>query len=157
MLLVDEAESLYTTGVSRTSRRTALRSLSFYCGGALPSACVVLAITPLALEELRSESEGLLKVVAEQRTVLPWEDASMQQRRLFRLQPQQVPRLGRAQRRELAERVWATHREVRGSRHNLELEPLLREGSANEAPRVLVRRVMDHLETTWWRSRAERR
>jgi hypothetical protein len=156
VLLVDEAESLYTTGVSRIIRRTALRSLSFYCGGALPSACVVLAITPAALEELRGESKELLAEVAEQRTVLPWEDASMLQRRLSRLEPQPVPRLGRAQRQELAERVWATHRDVRGTRYQVELDPLLRAGRVNEAPRVLVRRVMDHLESRWWRSRAVR-
>jgi formate dehydrogenase len=36
VLLIDEAENLYRGGTSRLERRTALRSLSFYCGGMLP-------------------------------------------------------------------------------------------------------------------------
>ena len=46
VLLLDEAENLYRVGVSRAERRTALRSLAHYCGGAIPRATVVLAVTP---------------------------------------------------------------------------------------------------------------
>ena len=60
VLLIDEAENLYKGGTSRAERRTALRSLAFYCGGTLPRACVVLAITPEMLKELRAESKELL-------------------------------------------------------------------------------------------------
>ena len=35
VLILDEAENLYRVGVSRPERRTALRSLAHYCGGAL--------------------------------------------------------------------------------------------------------------------------
>jgi hypothetical protein len=35
---LDEAENLYRSGVSRPERRTALRSLAFYCGGTIPRA-----------------------------------------------------------------------------------------------------------------------
>ena len=44
---IDESENLYRGGTTQAERRTALRSLSFYCGGTLPSACVILAITLL--------------------------------------------------------------------------------------------------------------
>src|SRR5262249_14073987 len=74
VVVIDEAENLYKMGVSRSERRTALRSLSFYCGGSLPRACVVLAITPDALEKLKEEARELLEEVTEQVTLLENED-----------------------------------------------------------------------------------
>ncbi len=77
VVILDEAENLYRAGVSRAERRTALRSLGFYCGGALPRACVVLAITPETLTLLREEASELLDEIADQSTLLPVEDIAM--------------------------------------------------------------------------------
>ena len=62
VLIVDEAENLYRMGVSRSERRTALRSLAHYCGGALPRATVILAVTPDTLTALRDEA-GYFKIL----------------------------------------------------------------------------------------------
>ncbi len=151
VVLVDEAENLYRGGTSRIERRTALRSLSFYCGGTLPGACVVMAITPDALDALRSEAKELLDDVAEQRTVLAWEDAAMLRRRLTALQPIEVPALTSESRIVLAFRVQATHAAVRGRVADPSwvkwVEALV---SEDIPPRVLVRRVTDRLERLWW-------
>jgi hypothetical protein len=151
VVLIDEAENLYTTGAARSLRRTALRSLSFYCGGALPSACVVIAITPRVLKQLRADARELLTEVSEQRTVLPWEDASMLSRRLSRIKPEPVPEFTDAHRRELLQKVLETHRGVRGAttatlskreQRDLALEPA--------PPRLLLRKAADELERRWW-------
>jgi hypothetical protein len=152
VLLIDEAENLYKIGVSRAERRTALRTLSFYCGGALPRACVLMAITPDVLDALRSESTDLLEQLAEQATILSAEDATMLRRRLVKLRPIPVPALEREHRATLLARVRSTHARARGRR----LEPgwarfaeeLLAEDGLS--PRELVRRAADWLETRWW-------
>jgi hypothetical protein len=157
VLLIDEAENLYKIGVSRAERRTALRSLSFYCGGSLPRACVVMAITPDVLDTLRSESKELLEEVADQSTLLASEDATMLRRRLLRLQPIVVPKLERAHRATLLARVRATHARVRGRRQEAAwthfADELLAESELS--PRELVRRASDWLEARWWESQTE--
>jgi hypothetical protein len=152
VMLIDEAESLYKIGVSRAERRTALRTLSFYCGGALPRACVVMAITPNVLDTLRSESQELLDQVADQSTLLAAEDATMLRRRLVRLRPIVVPPLERQHRATLLARVRATHARVRGRRLDGAwarfAEDLLSKSALS--PREIVRRASDWLEARWW-------
>jgi P-loop Domain of unknown function (DUF2791) len=152
VVLIDEAENLYKIGISRAERRTALRTLSFYCGGALPSACVVMAITPDVLDNLRTESEELLEEVEDQATVLSAEDAMMLRQRLMKLRPIAVPALGREHRATLLARVRATHARARGRRMEPDwgrfAEALLPE--ADLTPRELVRRAADWLEARWW-------
>jgi hypothetical protein len=152
VLVIDEAENLYKIGISRAERRTALRTLSFYCGGALPGACVVMAITPDVLDMLRTESEDLLEELAGHSTLLSAEDAMMLRRRLVKLKPIAVPALEREHRATLLARVRATHARARGRR----AEPgwaHFAEGLLPEVdltPRELVRRAADWLEARWW-------
>jgi len=152
VVLIDEAENLYKLGISRAERRTALRTLSFYCGGALPRACVVMAITPDVLDTLREESKELLEELGEQSTLLSAEDAAMLRRRLVRLRPIAVPRLEGAHRAILLARVRAMHARVRGVRLDAAwgrfAEELLVEDGLS--PRELVRRASDWLEARWW-------
>ncbi|MEJ7735700.1 MAG: hypothetical protein WKG00_41740, partial [Polyangiaceae bacterium] len=141
VLLIDEAENLYRGGASRPERRTALRALSFYCGGALPRAAVVLAITPDALDELRAEAPTQLDDVAEPRTLLAWEDASMLCRRLRRARPLPVPQLGPKERAELAERVRGVHEAARGARADGGWSAFVAQLATTAAtPRAVVRR-----------------
>jgi hypothetical protein len=157
VLLVDEAENLYRNGTSRADRRTALRTLSFYCGGTLPGACVVVAITPEALTHLRAEATELLDDVAEQRTVLAWEDAAMFRRRLTATVPVEVPALTSESRVVLAFRAQATHAKVRGPVFDPHWARWVSEVVKDDVPpRLLVRRVIDHLERAWWAERARR-
>jgi hypothetical protein len=153
VLIIDEAENLYKGGTSRPERRTALRSLAFYCGGALPRACVVLAITPDVLPELRAEAKELLDEVSEQRTLLTWEDAAMFRRRLVRAKPVMVPALLEEHRELLAMRVRKTHAAVRGAIKDPgwgdHLESL---GTPGVTPREIVRRTVERLEGLWWGS-----
>lgn len=154
MILIDEAENLYR-GLDRAQRRAALRSLSFYCGGTLPGSCVVLAITPDALTSLRQEAGELLDDVAEQRTVLPSEDAAMLRRRINFTRPVEVPELDAGQRVVLAFRVRATHTRVRGEVDDPRWASWVTGALADAAtPRELVRRVIDRLEGLWWRAGA---
>jgi hypothetical protein len=152
VLVIDEAENLYKIGVSRSERRTALRTLSFYCGGALPRACVVMAITPDVLDALRAESKELLEELTDQATLLSLEDATMLRRRLHRLQPMVVPTLERAHRAMLLSRLRSTHARVRGRRADAAwarfADDLLVD--AELSPRELVRRASDWLEARWW-------
>ena len=151
--LIDEAENLYTSGISRSERLTTLRSLSFYCGGALPSACVILAITPKVLRQLKQESIELLDDISEQRTVLEWEDAGMLRRRLARLKPQPVPEFTKSDRAELADRVRKTHRKVRGAVEDDGWDAAVQRAMQSDAPpRELVRSLMDRLERAFWMS-----
>ena len=156
VVLIDEAENLYKIGISRAERRTALRSLSFYCGGALPRACVVMAITPDVLDVLRTESNELLEEVADQSTLLSAEDAAMLRRRLVRLRPIFVPKLEPEHRGILLGRVRATHARARGRRFQPGwggfAEGLLAESGLT--PRELVRRAADWLEARWWEREA---
>lgn len=153
VLLIDEAENLHTSGVPRSVRRTALRSLAFYCGGALPSACVVIATTPLAFIELKNEARELLAEVAEQRGALSWEDAEMLRRRLWKLRSLAVPNFTKNHRLQLARHIARTHRLVRGVKLDLDLERIVKE-TLHEPPRVLVRRLADELESSWWQQQA---
>jgi hypothetical protein len=152
VVLLDEAENLYRVGISSAERRTALRTLSFYCGGALPRACVVMAITPDVLDTLRTESEDLLEQLAEQATLLSAEDVVMLHQRLMKLRAIAVPPLDREHRATLLARVRSTHARARGRR----LEPgwgRFAEGLLPEtdlSPRELVRRAADWLEARWW-------
>jgi hypothetical protein len=151
VVLIDEAENLYTTGSGRTARRAALRSLAFYCGGALPNACVVIAITPPALAQLRREARELLGEVDEQSGTLEWEDAPMFKRRLQRLEPELVPALSKKQRYELAELVRSTHRGVRGPIEFEDWERRVKDVvREHHSPRAVIRTLVDELEASWW-------
>jgi hypothetical protein len=151
VLLIDEAENLYTAGAARGARRAALRSLSFYCGGALPSACVVVAMTPHALRQLRRESRELLNEVDEQAGTLDAEDAVMFRRRLHKLEPELVPGFSRAQRLQLAEKVGKTHKAVRGLVEIDDWDARLRQiAREDSSPRAVIRTLVDELESAWW-------
>ena len=151
VVLIDEAENLYTSGIPEAARRSALRALSFYCGGALPGACVILAMTPPALAQLRRESKGLLREAAEAESTLDLEDVELFRRRLSKLVADEVPAFSATMRRELAKKVRATHRGVRGAvevEHWDELvQALSREGGS---PRKMMRQLVDELEAAWW-------
>lgn len=154
MFLIDEAENLYRGGTSRSERRTALRSLAFYCGGVLPHACVVLAVTPETLEALREEAAELLDEVEEQKTLLAWEDGTMLRRRLTRSRPIQVVHLTRDQLAELAGNVRAVHATVRGTTRDPQFDAWIeRVVSRRLTPRELIRRVMQRLEHAFWYGR----
>lgn len=154
VMIIDEAENLYRGGNTRASRRTALRSLSFYCGGALPGACVVMAVTPDALDDLREEAAALLDDVAEQRTVLAMEDAAMFRRRLTMLRPIEVPALTQGMLSILAFRVREVHQAVRGPVVDPLWSSFVYELVGGEGtPRRVLRAVVDRLEGQWWASR----
>jgi hypothetical protein len=147
VVILDEAENLYRPGVSRAERRTALRSLGFYCGGAIPRACVVLAVTPDTLSSLREEAGALLDEIEEQVTLLPQEDVAMLRRRLLRARPLDVRKLDAAQRRELAERVRLLHQKVRGKANDPGWDAWLERAQRESAtPRELLRRTVERLE-----------
>jgi hypothetical protein len=148
VVIVDEAENLYRKGVSRAERRTALRSLGFYCGGALARACVVLALTPETLESLREEASALLDEIEMQVTSLPQEDIAMLRHRLLRVKPIEVRQLSRDERLLLAERVRALHARVRGDVHDEGWAAWLTAREAeSHSPRELVRRCVERLES----------
>ncbi len=151
VLLIDEAENLYTSGVPRPGRRSALRTLAFYCGGTVPEACVVLAMTPVAFKEMRKESGGLLREQSEVESTLPLEDVLLFRRRLAKLVPAQVPAFSRPMRNLLADRVRATHQAVRGPVEIEDWEEIVRSAVAEGGPpRTLVRNLSDQLEAAWW-------
>lgn len=151
VLTIDESENLYRGGTTQAERRTALRSLSFYCGGTLPSACVILAITPTILKELRNDARALLDEVAEQETVLAWEDALMLKSRLARTRPVEVPALTSAETGELVDKVRHTHRAVRGTIRDGGFAKFSRDQIANAtSPRAAVRATVERLESLWW-------
>jgi hypothetical protein len=152
VIILDEAENLYRAGVSRSERRTALRSLGFYCGGALERACVVLAVTPESLEQLREEAGELLDQIEEQTTLLPNEDVALLRRRLLRARPIHVARLGKAGLLELAERGARVVREVRGARSDPAVTARLAERAVSESstPREALRRVVLAAESSAW-------
>ncbi len=153
VVILDEAENLYRAGVSRPERRTALRSLAFYCGGALPRACVVLAVTPDTLEALREEAGALLDEIEDQATVLPMEDVAMLRRRLLRARPIPVTKLSAAELTTLAERARSMAREVRGKRRDAEWEAFVASAiRESDTPRELLRRVVLREERLAWLS-----
>lgn len=147
VVVLDEAENLYRPGVSRPERRTALRSLAFYCGGSLENACVVLAVTPDTLEALREESAALLDEIEEQKTLLPSEDVAMLRRRLVKSRPIEVHRLAKADLERLAERARKAHASARGATKDPEFDAFVRETIARStSPRALLRAVIGRLE-----------
>lgn len=147
VVVLDEAENLYRPGVSRPERRTALRSLAFYCGGSLANACVVLAVTPETLEALRDEAAALLDEIEEQKTLLPSEDVAMLRRRLTKSRPIEVQRLGRADLETLAAQARKAHASVRGATKDPEHEAFVRAQIARDtSPRALLRAVIARLE-----------
>jgi hypothetical protein len=156
VLTIDESENLYRGGTTQPERRTALRSLSFYCGGTLPSACVILAITPAVLKDLRNDAKELLEEVADQETVLAWEDALMLRKRLAQARPVEVPALTSDQTDLLLERVRRTHRAVRGTVRDPAFAKFAREIAASApAPRSTVRAAVERLESNWWNKPAD--
>jgi hypothetical protein len=151
VVLLDEAENLYRPGVSRAERRTALRSLGFYCGGGLPRACVVLAVTPSSLEELRAEAGELLDAIEEQRTLLATEDVTMLRRRLLRSKPLEVIKLTRADRETLGHHAKALYEKVHGKVKDAGWDAWLHAttGSA-KSPRAVLQAAALRLERLAW-------
>jgi hypothetical protein len=151
VLILDEAENLYRAGVSRSERRTALRSLAHYCGGAIPRATVVLAVTPDTLASLREEAGELLDEIEEQATLLPSEDVAMLRRRLLKARPIHVTKLGASDLETLAAQARSLARAVRGKHvdrgASAFLERAVRE---TDTPRELLRRVMLREERIAW-------
>jgi hypothetical protein len=151
VILIDEAENLYTSGRPPASRRTSLRSLAFYCGGALPATCVVLAMTPTAFDQMKGEARDLLAEADEMDTTLDLEDVARFRRSLWGLKPQPVRPLSRTERVELCDRVRRMHRAARGP---LELDDwdqrVRRAVATHPSPRTLVRALVDELEAAWW-------
>jgi hypothetical protein len=151
VLLIDEAENLYRLGMREGERRTALRSLSFYCGGVLPGACVVLAITPEALEHLRKDARDLLGEVNEQSTLLGWEDASMFRRRLKLSPVLEVPPLDRNELLLLASKLRRVHEQARGKIDDAEFRKFaVKLAETSEGPRAFIRALVNRLEERWW-------
>jgi P-loop Domain of unknown function (DUF2791) len=151
VLILDEAENLYRVGVSRAERRTALRSLAHYCGGALPRATVVLAVTPETLEALRDEAGELLEQIEEQTTLLPSEDVAMLRHRLLRARPIRVTKLDRDALESLAEQARRLARGVRGKHVDRGVGEFLERAMKECAtPRELLRRVMLREERIAW-------
>lgn len=151
VLVIDEAENLYKAGTSRPERRTALRSLAFYCGGALPRATVILAVTPETLEMLREEAEDMLDEVTEQRTLLAFEDTTMLRRRLLRARPMEVARLSKAELVELARRVRELHTSARGAVRDSAWDGWVDEiVTGRPTARAVVRAAARRLELLWW-------
>jgi P-loop Domain of unknown function (DUF2791) len=151
VLILDEAENLYRVGVSRAERRTALRSLAHYCGGALPRATVVLAVTPDTLEALREEAGALLDEIEEQATLLPSEDVAMLRRRLLRARPIRVTKLGPSELETLARQARSVARDVRGKHVDPRIGAFLeRAVKDSDTPRDLLRRIMLREEHIAW-------
>lgn len=153
VIVLDEAENLYRLGVSRPERRTALRSLAFYCGGAIPKACVVLAVTPGSLGLLRSEAEELLSTIEEQSTVLETEDVTMLRRRLLRARPIDVYRTTEDDLISLAGRTRRLHVAARGKIQDDGWDAFVAL-AANESgtPREFLRAVTLRLERLAYRA-----
>ncbi len=150
LIVLDEAENLFRAGVSRAERRTALRSLSFYCGGWIERGVVVLAVTPDTLSILRSESAELLEEIDGQATHLPEEDVTMLRRRL-RSRPLSVARMGREELEELADRAYQVGCKARGLRRERSRDELLETfAKGAKKPREVVQRVAQHVEGRAW-------
>ncbi len=151
VVILDEAENLYRAGVSRAERRTALRSLGFYCGGALPRACVVLAITPETLTLLREEASELLDEIADQSTLLPVEDIAMLRRRLIRARPIQIKKLDKAALGVLAEQAHRFARTFHGKKPDRDWESFMTHAlKESNTPRELLRQVILREEQLAW-------
>jgi hypothetical protein len=154
VILIDEAENLYTTGRAPASRRTSLRSLAFYCGGALPGTCVILAMTPLVFEEMKGEARDLLAEAGDMETTLDLENVVRFRRSLWGLKPDPVRPLTRPEREELCERVRRMHRSVRGPVEIENWDERVKAAvAAHESPRTQIRAMIDELEAKWWKGR----
>lgn len=150
LIVLDEAENLFRAGVSRPERRTALRSLAFYCGGWLERAVIVLAVTPDTLSVLKAEASELLAEIDGQATHLPEEDVTMLRRRL-RSRPLAVARMGNEELEELADRAYRIGCRARGLRRERFRGELLEAfASGAKKPRVVVQRVAQHVEARAW-------
>jgi hypothetical protein len=151
VLILDEAENLYRVGVSRTERRTALRSLAHYCGGAIPRATVVLAVTPDTLSALRDEAGELLDQIEEQATLLPSEDVAMLRRRLLKARPIRLNKLRPEDLETLADQARKLARQVRGKHVDRRIGAFLEQAvKDSDTPRELLRRVMLREERIAW-------
>jgi hypothetical protein len=151
VLVIDEAENLYRSGIREGERRTALRSLSFYAGGALPGACVVLAITPEALTELRRDARDLLEEISDQSSLLAWEDASLFKGRLKKSKVLEVPPLDAKELALLATKLRKLHREARGEVDAKRYRNVVNEEiDAGAGPRALTRAAIAYLENVFW-------
>lgn len=151
VLILDEAENLYRLGVSRAERRTALRSLAHYCGGSLPRATVVLAVTPETLVSLRDEAGELLDQIEDQVTLLPSEDVAMLRRRLLKARPIRVTKLGPSELEVLVDQARGLARAVRGKHVDRRIGAFVeRAVKETDTPRDLLRRVMMREERIAW-------
>jgi hypothetical protein len=151
MILIDEAENLYTSGRAPASRRTSLRSLAFYCGGALPGTGVVLAMTPPAYEQMKGEARDLLAEAGEIESTLELERVERFRRSLWGLKPEPVKALSKAEREELCDRVKKMHRAARGATDVAGWSAIVaRLVAEHTSPRTLIRALIDELEAAWW-------
>jgi hypothetical protein len=151
VLLIDEAENLYTSNASWAQRRAALRALAFYTSGAFPASVVVMAMTPTALESMRKEARMLLNEIDEMTSTLEMEEVNRFRANLFKYLPDAVPILTAQQRIELCERVRHLHRSVRGPTeiHGWE-DRAQKLARTHRSPRTLIRTTIDELESNWW-------
>jgi len=157
VILIDEAENLYTSGRPPASRRTSLRSLAFYCGGALPGTCVILGITPPAFEELKGEARALLEEAGEQESTLELENVERFRKSLWGLKADPVRALSRNERIELCERIRRMHRSARGRLDFDDWDDYVQTSvKAHSSPRTLIRAVVDELESRWWAPHSRR-
>lgn len=151
VLVIDEAENLYRSGIREGERRTALRSLSFYAGGALPGACVVLAITEDALVDLRRDARELLDEISDQSSVLEWEDASLFKSRLRKSKVLEVPPLDDKELALLATKLKKLHREARGEIEAPRYRHVVQAAiAAGKGPRGVTREAIAYLERVFW-------
>jgi hypothetical protein len=151
VLILDEAENLYRAGVSRPERRTALRSLAYYCGGSIPRATVVLAVTPDTLTSLREEAGALLDEIEDQATLLASEDVAMLRRRLLRTKPITVTKLSPSELETLATQARRLAKEVRGKHVDRGIGAFIEKtAKESDTPRELLRRVMHREERMAW-------
>ena len=150
VLILDEAENLFRTGVSWAERRTALRTLGFYCGGGLARACVILAVTPDTQRQLSEEADALLDEIDAQATLLAEEDISMLRRRLHG-RPIKIPKLSRDDLTELALKAYKLGRRARALRAERDQDEVLSQiVRGASSPREVVRRVAQHVERRAW-------
>ena len=151
VLLIDEAENLYTSGSTWAQRRAAMRALAFYTSGSFPASVVVMAMTPNAFQELRKEAKKLLFEADEMPSTLEMEEVARFRQNIFRYDPDDVPLLTAQQRIELCERVRHLHRSVRGPIEIAAWEDKAQKlAKLHKSPRTLIRTTIDELESTWW-------
>jgi hypothetical protein len=157
VLLIDEAENLYTSGKGWAERRGALRTLAFYTSSTFPAGCIVMAMTPAAFDSMRKEARELLLEADEMNSTLDLEDVSTFRANLAKFVPDQVPVLTADQRVELCGKVRQLHKSVRGA---VEIpgweDRVQRLVRLHKSPRPLIRSLVDELESLWWSGAAEK-